>query len=74
MSGEAVGPEKVDLAWFKSSYSAGDGGQCVEVAAEIGVLYVRDSKRRTGPALSLAPTAWTEFIGFATGIRERGVE
>ncbi|MGW7436046.1 DUF397 domain-containing protein [Streptomyces sp. NPDC054849] len=22
------------LAWFKSSYSAGDGGQCVEVALE----------------------------------------
>ncbi|MFE2024442.1 DUF397 domain-containing protein [Streptomyces hygroscopicus] len=23
-----------ELAWFKSSYSAGDGGQCVEVAME----------------------------------------
>jgi hypothetical protein len=23
-----------DLAWFKSSYSAGDGGDCVEVAME----------------------------------------
>ncbi|WP_328536207.1 DUF397 domain-containing protein [Streptomyces sp. NBC_00344] len=24
------------LVWFKSSYSAGDGGQCVEVALEWG--------------------------------------
>jgi hypothetical protein len=23
-----------ELAWFKSSYSAGDGGECVEVALE----------------------------------------
>ncbi|MGY3201009.1 DUF397 domain-containing protein [Streptomyces sp. TE5632] len=54
-----------DLAWFKSSYSAGDGGQCVEVAAGSGALYVRDSKHRAGPMVSLAPETWAEFVGFA---------
>jgi len=32
MSGEAAQPKTEGLAWFKSSYSAGDGGECVEVA------------------------------------------
>lgn len=65
MSGEAAGPEIDDMAWFKSSYSAGDGGQCVEVAAGSGVLHVRDSKDEAGPIVSLTATAWTEFVGFA---------
>ncbi|MBB1262447.1 DUF397 domain-containing protein, partial [Streptomyces alkaliterrae] len=42
--------------WFKSSYS-NNGGQCVEVAANLaasrGVVPVRDSKHPTGPALTL---------------------
>ncbi|MEF9903129.1 DUF397 domain-containing protein [Streptomyces sp. P9-A2] len=54
-----------DLAWFKSSYSAGDGGQCVEVAAGNDLLHVRDSKDKAGPMLGLAPEAWAEFVGFA---------
>ncbi|MEU2581583.1 DUF397 domain-containing protein [Streptomyces avermitilis] len=64
MSGEAAGPEIDGMAWFKSSYSAGDAGQCVEVAAGSGVLHVCDSKDK-GPIVSLTPTAWTEFVGFA---------
>ncbi|MFC9908366.1 DUF397 domain-containing protein [Streptomyces sp. NPDC127197] len=65
MSGEVVGPDTADLAWFKSSYSAGNGGECVEVAAARGVLHVRDSKDKTGPVLRLTPNAWTEFVDFA---------
>ncbi|MGW0675783.1 DUF397 domain-containing protein [Streptomyces sp. NPDC002767] len=61
-------------AWSKSSYSSGEGGECVEVASWSGVTYVRDSKHRTGPALGLTPTAWTEFIGFAAGAREARTE
>ena len=53
------------LAWFKSSYSAGDGGQCVEVAAGIGAVHVRDSKDTTRAALAVTPTAWTAFVEFA---------
>ncbi|KOT29127.1 hypothetical protein ADK41_35020 [Streptomyces caelestis] len=56
-----------DLAWSKSSYSAGDGGECVEVAAGNGGVYVRDSKDKAGPVVDLAPRAWAEFIGFAAG-------
>ncbi|MFE9921440.1 DUF397 domain-containing protein [Streptomyces sp. NPDC005774] len=65
MSGDKARSNVDGLAWFKSSYSAGDGGQCVEVAAGSGVLYVRDSKDKTGPMASLAPEAWADFVGFA---------
>ncbi|MEV5932674.1 DUF397 domain-containing protein [Streptomyces sp. NPDC052079] len=54
-----------DLRWFKSSYSGAEGGQCVEVAASRQAVHVRDSKSVTGPALTVTPTAWTAFTGFA---------
>ncbi|GLV77882.1 DUF397 domain-containing protein [Streptomyces hygroscopicus] len=51
--------------WFKSSYSD-NGGQCVEVAANLvasrGVVPVRDSKDPHGPALLFEPTAWSSFV------------
>ncbi|MGW1804111.1 DUF397 domain-containing protein [Streptomyces sp. NPDC002078] len=57
---------RIDLSealWFKSSYSNGDGGNCVEVAPNIpGCIPVRDSKTPSGPVLLLTPTAWTPFI------------
>ncbi|MFJ9828921.1 DUF397 domain-containing protein [Streptomyces sp. NPDC101160] len=49
--------------WRKSSYSNGDGGDCVEVADHVpGLVPVRDSTRPTGPVLLLAATAWAPFI------------
>jgi hypothetical protein len=36
--------------WRKSSYSGGEGGQCVEVAGTLGA--VRDSKNPAGPTLT----------------------
>ncbi|MFE9356871.1 DUF397 domain-containing protein [Streptomyces olivaceoviridis] len=52
-----------DALWFKSSYSNGDGGNCVEVADGIpNLIPVRDSKSPGGPVLLLPPTAWTPFI------------
>ncbi|MEV0304445.1 DUF397 domain-containing protein [Streptomyces prasinus] len=65
MSGDKARPHADDLAWFKSSYSAGDGGQCVEVASGSGTLHVRDSKAMAGPVVGLTPEAWAEFVGFA---------
>lgn len=62
MSGRSM---QADLAWFKSSYSAGDGGDCVEVAARPDAVHVRDSKDITVPMLTLQPQAWTAFVGFA---------
>lgn len=52
-----------ELAWFKSSYSGGEGGECVEVALEATAIHIRDSKRRpTAPHLTVTPTAWSLFL------------
>jgi hypothetical protein len=50
-------------SWRKSSRSAGNGGNCVEVADNLpGMVVVRDSKDKSGPVLAFTPTAWAEFI------------
>ncbi|GII86250.1 hypothetical protein Ssi03_42400 [Sphaerisporangium siamense] len=49
--------------WRKSTYSSGNGGQCVEVASNLPrVVAVRDSKNTGVPALLTAPGAWCAFI------------
>ncbi|MGW0591603.1 DUF397 domain-containing protein [Streptosporangium sp. NPDC002607] len=49
--------------WRKSSRSSDNGGQCVEVAANLpGVVAIRDSKDPNGPKLLLTPTGWTAFV------------
>ncbi|MFC8099535.1 DUF397 domain-containing protein [Streptomyces sp. NPDC057363] len=57
---------RIDLSealWTKSSYSNGDGGNCVEVADGIpGLVPVRDSKAPDRPALILTAHAWAPFI------------
>lgn len=56
----------VDLTgahWRKSTRSAGNGGECVEVADNLpGIVAVRDSKDPHGPALTFTPAAWTGFL------------
>ncbi|MFJ3089479.1 DUF397 domain-containing protein [Streptomyces sp. NPDC086838] len=54
------------LAWFKSSYSNTEGGQCIEVAAGAGSVHVRDSKVAAGPVLRVSRDAWTGLVGLAT--------
>ncbi|MFB9465081.1 DUF397 domain-containing protein [Streptomyces cinereospinus] len=54
-----------ELDWVKSSYSTGDGGQCVEVAVCPHVVHVRDSKDITCAGLAVDAAAWTAFVGFA---------
>ncbi|MET7761199.1 DUF397 domain-containing protein [Streptomyces sp. NPDC005393] len=54
-----------DLAWFKSSYSGTEGGQCVEVAADTGVVHIRDSKTAAGPVIRVSREAWAGFVGEA---------
>ncbi|MEG3626421.1 DUF397 domain-containing protein [Streptomyces poriticola] len=54
-----------ESAWFKSSYSTGPGGECVEVASHPGMVHVRDSKDTTRTALGVPPAAWTAFVQFA---------
>ncbi|MFJ2647154.1 DUF397 domain-containing protein [Streptomyces sp. NPDC087420] len=54
-----------ESAWFKSSYSTGSGGECVEVAVRPARVQVRDSKDKTRTALAVQPVAWTTFVKFA---------
>ncbi|MFF4346329.1 DUF397 domain-containing protein [Streptomyces sp. NPDC001530] len=56
------------LAWFKSSYSGTEGGQCVEVAAGTAAVHVRDSKA-VGPMLTVSRDAWAGFVGLASSER-----
>ncbi|AWL38677.1 MULTISPECIES: DUF397 domain-containing protein [unclassified Streptomyces] len=65
MSGENTELGLNKLAWFKSSYSAGDGGECVEVATGPATVHVRDSKDTARAALAVEPTAWAAFVEFA---------
>jgi hypothetical protein len=49
--------------WRKSSFSGSNGGGCVEVARNLpGVVAVRDSKDRQGPALVFTPDEWQAFL------------
>ncbi|BCL23644.1 DUF397 domain-containing protein [Streptomyces tuirus] len=54
-----------ELTWFKSSYSTGDGGECVEVAVSPQAIHVRDSKDIARRGLAVDAAAWTAFVGFA---------
>ncbi|AOT61563.1 MULTISPECIES: DUF397 domain-containing protein [Streptomyces] len=51
-----------DLAWFKSSYSGAEGGDCVEVAAGTGSVHIRDSKAVAGPVVRVSRAAWAGFL------------
>jgi hypothetical protein len=52
--------------WVKSTYSDGNGGQCVEWAPEYaavtGEFLVRDSKDPHGPALAFPADAFASFV------------
>ncbi|MFE5852207.1 DUF397 domain-containing protein [Streptomyces sp. NPDC056500] len=55
-----------ERAWFKSSYSGSDGDACVEVARDTQAIHVRDSKDQRSPELALSPSAWSDFVTYAT--------
>ncbi|MEU9518547.1 DUF397 domain-containing protein [Streptomyces sp. NPDC048224] len=49
--------------WRKSTYSNGEGGNCLEVTDGVpGVVPVRDSKVAGGPVVVVGSAAWTEFV------------
>ena len=48
--------------WRKSTYSSGQGGQCVEVAGVPGLVAIRDTRDQgAGPVLRITAEAWTTF-------------
>ncbi|MFY1677281.1 DUF397 domain-containing protein [Streptomyces sp. WMMC905] len=57
------------LRWVKSTYSGGEGGQCIEWAPEhaaaTGELLVRDSKDPNGPHLALTREGFSALVEFA---------
>ncbi len=56
--------------WRKSSYSNGDGGDCIEIAESPETIHVRDSKDKSGPTLAFNSESWAAFVDFA---REQSV-
>ncbi|WP_441251210.1 helix-turn-helix domain-containing protein [Kitasatospora sp. McL0602] len=53
-----------NLTWRKSTYSDGDGGNCVEISEDLlstGIVPVRDSKNPEGPQLHFSKEAWAAF-------------
>jgi hypothetical protein len=49
--------------WHKSTFSNGNGGNCVEAARNLpGIVAVRDSKNPDGPALVISDQAWSRFV------------
>lgn len=55
--------ESTPLAWRKSSFSGGNGGQCVETAnLPDGGRLVRNSKDPNGSAVQFTAAEWTAFI------------
>ncbi|MEV0116534.1 DUF397 domain-containing protein [Streptomyces sp. NPDC050844] len=60
--------DTAELNWFKSSYSSSsDPNDCVEVATTPTTIHLRDSKNPQGPHLAFAPTAWADFVTYASG-------
>ncbi len=49
--------------WHKSTYSGGNGGDCVEVAENLpGIVAVRDTKHRDGATLIFTDAEWAVFL------------
>ncbi|MFG2139609.1 DUF397 domain-containing protein [Streptomyces sp. NPDC048650] len=60
--------------WRTSSYTNGDGGDCVEVSDDLpGVIPVRDSKDPHGPALVFPVAAWSSFVSAVKDAGLRGI-
>ncbi|MFD8723916.1 DUF397 domain-containing protein [Streptomyces sp. NPDC059629] len=57
-------PER--LAWFKSSYSGNEGGECLETATTHAAVYIRDSKDPARGQLAFRPLEWAAFVQYAT--------
>jgi hypothetical protein len=48
------------ITWRKSSYS-GSQANCVEVGNAAGLVEIRDTNDRRGPALTVSADAWHRF-------------
>ena len=50
-------------SWRKSSFSSGNGGNCLEAGNAGPAVAVRDSKQHgQGPVLAFSTRAWATFV------------
>ncbi|HEY5394498.1 MAG TPA: DUF397 domain-containing protein [Trebonia sp.] len=49
------------VTWRKSSFSGGNGGQCVEAGSLPGVVMVRDTMNRDGAVIEFSADTWRTF-------------
>ncbi|MEU2114887.1 DUF397 domain-containing protein [Streptomyces sp. NPDC016459] len=61
-SEHTVSDASVLTGWYKSSYSGGGQGECLEVARGHAGVPVRDSKAVTGPAVVFSAHGWSSFV------------
>lgn len=60
------------VTWRKSSYSGGNGGNCIEVSTDAYAsrVLLRDTKHREGPVLTFSSETWRRFASrVKTGAR-----
>lgn len=50
-----------DSHWRKSSFSGGEGGNCIEVGIDADGLAVRDSQDRDRLMLNFTASSWQAF-------------
>ena len=48
--------------WRKSTYSDGNGGDCIETASGDGLVMVRDTVNRDGGILEFSAEVWESFV------------
>ncbi|MFJ3663915.1 DUF397 domain-containing protein [Streptomyces sp. NPDC090119] len=53
------------LDWFKSSHSAANDFDCVEVALTPDHIHIRDSKTTGGDELTVTTDTWASFLSHA---------
>jgi hypothetical protein len=56
--------EPEGLTWFKSTYSSGEGGACIEVAATEQAVHVRDSKDLARRPFRVRRDGWADFVRY----------
>ena len=59
-------PPAEQFAWCKSTYSGGNGGNCVEVGHAPEYVGIRDTKDRGRGHLTVSPAVWRTFLSAIT--------
>ncbi|MGW2639697.1 DUF397 domain-containing protein [Streptomyces sp. NPDC001348] len=58
--------------WFKSSYSGGEGDNCLEISLRVEAVHIRDSKDKAIRPVVVTRSAWAAFMALAAGSTPAG--